>query len=148
MNPIVEKIEDLEANLLSKRGTGRTDKMLDKVIEMALAAHSPAKFVVFALTDQIARYVLEQAVRRIPATTPVKVNRGGFIEINNVTIAFKSLEFKKGPSYKYQTWDCEFEDNSVGDYYCKRRIDGLKLELEPFQERAKHGGIIVPHYTK
>lgn len=130
MNPIVERIEKLKGELASKKQTGRTSRMLDEVIEMALEATQKSNFVVFALDNNIARYIMEEAVRRIPSHISFAVRKGQYIELNNVLIAFKSEEFRESPSFKYQTWDMIFTDNSIFDDTAERTIQMYKNELE------------------
>tara|TARA_R100000951_G_scaffold7705_1_gene7185 strand:- start:3765 stop:4199 length:435 start_codon:yes stop_codon:yes gene_type:complete len=128
MNPIQQKIQEAKNILTARRGSGRTQQMLDEIIEYT-KENTDKKIIVLAQDQHIANWVLEKMVEKVSALTPIKLGASQSMELNGNLIMFKSWNFRDHTSYKYQKWDNEFHDNSISDNYLEEHIAFMENEI-------------------
>jgi surface polysaccharide O-acyltransferase-like enzyme len=121
LNPFNKQIEKIEQNierlnsLLSVRGTGKTTKMLEKVLDAIIEAKPGSNFYVYASSYSVVRETLLPKMMDMCKNNKVVWDKRGLNLVfkGNVCIYFKSVEFLEDLMYSYIQIDGEFFDNSV-----------------------------------
>jgi len=128
VNHIEKEIKRLKKTIIENRRSGRTQEMIDEVIDYVLRS-SNSKFVVFATSQDIASVICKRLFDNAFELNP-RMIVGNSIEIKDNLIVFRGCEWKYTPSYKYQDWAKVFEDNSINDTAMFDRIVFLENELD------------------
>jgi len=86
------------------------DGLINEILEKGILKEKQ-KFVVFSNDRQASKNLLQNVSAKIPCITMYRLIDGNCIELSNKTVVlFREEEWKKNPSYKYQTWDQIFEN--------------------------------------
>lgn len=130
MQQILQEIESLKQGLQSKRGSGRTTKMIEEITEYAIA-NEGKKILVLAHSHEFADDIRRKLFENIALQKPIKQMVGSSIELMNGTIIMcKSESYRKDPYYKYGgRWDKEFQDHKIGDLATERLIFDMENSL-------------------
>ena len=84
--------------------------LLNEILERGIAREGQ-NIVVFSKDREESKTKLQQLSAKIPCLTMFAVKDGNCIQLSNKTnILFREEEWKKTPSFKYQTWDEVFEN--------------------------------------
>ena len=127
MNIMQKKINDTIKNLNERRASGRTDQILNEMVNFVSQGTSGQKIILFALTQDIANEIQIRFIEKISPACITKI--GNSIEVNSVLVYFKDEYYKNNPSYKYETWDKSYYDNSIDDSYTAEYIRSMQREL-------------------
>jgi hypothetical protein len=121
LNPFQKQIERTEQNieklksLLSVRGTGKTTKMLEEVLNTVKTSKPGSNFYVYASTYAVARAFLLTKTMNLCKDNRIVFNKAGLnlVFSGNICVYFKGVDFLVDYMYDFAKIDGEFFDNSV-----------------------------------
>jgi hypothetical protein len=112
INEIQTRIESIE-KWLSIRGTGKTTKMLNNVLDTTLECKWGDNICVFTSNGGVAKYLLDRMTDICNKKDVQIVKRGLALIINGVNVYFKDINFIMDSVYTTYDMKHEFFDNSV-----------------------------------
>lgn len=128
-NFLQNKLNELESVYERKRGSGRTTKMLLKIINI-ITKESDKKIVILA-QDQITASFVKERMKEILTESEISFEiNANHLSVNGNMLMFKSEIWTETPGYKYNKWDYVFEDNSIVDKIVEERLSCLALEIK------------------
>lgn len=133
-NKLEEKIKKYKVELQSRRGTGRTTKMLKETVIEALKGNSGDYFLVVSHTPTWAKDMMEMTIKilRDLGVNP-RVRPGNSLQVKeDVLILFRTEEWYEQPRNKRSVkFKNVYYDNVLSDISLENHIRWMEQELNP-----------------